>query len=38
MYGVNSIPRTFLLDKSGKIVGMNLRGDQLEQKVKSLLK
>jgi len=38
MYGVNSIPRTFLLDKTGKIVGMNLRGDQLEQKVKSLLK
>lgn len=38
MYGVNSIPRTFLLDKNGKIVAMNLRGEQLEQEVKNLLK
>ena len=38
MYGVNSIPRTFLLDRSGKIIGMNLRGEELAQKVKEALK
>lgn len=36
-YGVNSIPRTFLLDRDGKIRYMNLRGPQLEEKVKELL-
>ncbi|MCP4438595.1 MAG: AhpC/TSA family protein [Aureispira sp.] len=36
-YGVNSIPRTFLLDRDGKIRFMNLRGAQLEAKVKELL-
>jgi thiol-disulfide isomerase/thioredoxin len=36
-YGVNSIPRTFLLDKNGKIVAMNLRGAQLEAAVGKML-
>lgn len=29
-YGVNSIPATYLLDREGKIIGSNLRGDALE--------
>jgi thiol-disulfide isomerase/thioredoxin len=37
-YGVNSIPRTILVDKSGKIAGDNLHGEQLEQKIEELLK
>jgi hypothetical protein len=34
-YGIESIPATFLLDGSGKIVGRDLRGDELEQAVAS---
>ena len=37
-YGFNSIPFTVLVDKNGTIVGKNLRGDALEQKIISLLK
>lgn len=37
VYGVNSIPRTFLLDREGNIRFMNLRGPQLEEKLKELL-
>lgn len=37
-YNVNEIPSTFLLDKSGKIVAINVEGGQLERKVKRLLK
>ena len=37
-YGVNAIPNTFLVDKTGKIVGIDLDGEQLENKVKELLK
>lgn len=33
LYGVKSIPTTFLLDKDGKIIGKNLRGAQLESKL-----
>jgi alkyl hydroperoxide reductase subunit AhpC len=36
MYGVRSIPATFLLDESGKIIGKNLRGAALESKIASL--
>lgn len=36
MYKVESIPMTFLLDKSGKIIAKTLRGDALEQKLKEL--
>ena len=36
MYEVSSIPQTFLLDKEGKIIGKNLRGEALEQKLKEL--
>ena len=32
-YGIKSIPATFLLDGNGKIIGRNLRGEELEQAV-----
>ncbi len=38
LYGVNSIPATFVLDRQGKIVAKNLRGEQLRAKVEELLK
>ncbi len=37
-YGVQAIPATFLLDKEGKIIAKNLRGDALEQKLEEILK
>ncbi len=37
-YGVVSIPTNFLLDKDGVVIATNLRGDDLENKLKSLLK
>lgn len=36
-YGVNMIPRNFLLDKKGRIVATDLRGDKLAEKLKELL-
>jgi len=36
-YGVTMIPSTFLLDSTGKIVAIDLRGDDLKAKVKALL-
>lgn len=38
LYGFNGIPYTVLLDKQGKIIGTNLRGPALEQKLKEVLK
>lgn len=37
IYGVSSIPSTFLLDKEGRIVQRNLRGADLERAVKQLV-
>jgi peroxiredoxin len=37
MYNVSSIPATFLLDASGRIVAKDLRGEELSAKIKSLL-
>ncbi|AQG81347.1 TlpA disulfide reductase family protein [Spirosoma montaniterrae] len=37
-YGVQAIPATFLLDKEGKIIAKNLRGEALEQKLTEILK
>jgi thiol-disulfide isomerase/thioredoxin len=37
IYGVTGIPAQFLLDKEGKIVAKNLRGEQLEQAVEGML-
>jgi peroxiredoxin len=37
-YGVQAIPATFLVDRDGKIVAKNLRGEALEQKLAEVLK
>ena len=37
IYGVRSIPSTFLLDKEGRIVQRDLRGADLEKAVKQLV-
>jgi peroxiredoxin len=37
LYAVNSIPANFLLDETGKIIGKNLRGEDLSKKVTELL-
>jgi hypothetical protein len=37
MYGVNQIPYTVLINGNGEIVGDNLRGKDLVEKIKSLL-
>lgn len=37
LYGVDAIPRAYLLDKDGRIAGVNLRGEALEPAVKRLL-
>ncbi|RXK81895.1 TlpA disulfide reductase family protein [Filimonas effusa] len=36
-YGVNAIPQNFLIDPQGKIVGKNLRGEDLEKKLAEVL-
>lgn len=36
-YGIESIPTTYLVDKDGKIVATNLRGDALEEQLAKLL-
>lgn len=38
LYGVSSIPATFLLDKEGKLIAKGLRGQALENKLAELLK
>ena len=38
LYHVQSIPASFLLDPQGRIVGKNLRGPALEDKLKQVLK
>ena len=37
LYGVNSIPANFLLDKNGIIIAKNLRGEELYNKIKELM-
>jgi len=36
-YGVRAIPAQFILDENGVIVAKNLRGDELEAKIKQML-
>ena len=36
LYGINSIPASFLIDPEGKIASKNLRGEQLLEKLKSI--
>ena len=37
-FGVQAIPATFLIDKEGKIAGVNLRGEDLAGAIEGLLK
>ncbi len=37
LYAVTAIPNSFLLDEDGKIIGKNLRGKNLERKLKALM-
>lgn len=37
LYQVDAIPKTYLLDDKGKIVGINLRGSELEAKLQELM-
>ena len=36
LYGIQAIPQNLLIDPNGKIIGKNLRGEELEQKLKEL--
>lgn len=36
-YGISAIPQNFLIDPTGKIIAKNLRGEDLEKKLKYLL-
>jgi hypothetical protein len=36
MYAVRGIPQNFLIDPNGRIIGKNLRGDDLEAKLEEL--
>ena len=38
LYDVKSIPQNFLIDPNGVVIGKNLRGDDLNQKLASLFK
>ena len=38
LYNISSIPQNFLIDPSGKIIAKNLRGEDLEAKLKEVLK
>jgi hypothetical protein len=37
MYNIKSIPSNFLLDKTGKVIAKNLRGQELINKLKELM-
>ena len=38
LYNVRSFPTTILLDKEGRVIAKNIRSEELEQKLKELLK
>lgn len=37
IYGIKSLPASFLLDKNGKIIATHLRGEALAEKIRTLL-
>jgi peroxiredoxin len=36
LYGIKAIPQNFLIDKEGKIIAINIKGDELNQKLKEI--
>ena len=38
LYGVKAIPANYLIDKDGKIIGHNLRGEKLQEKLSEIFK
>lgn len=36
LYGIRAIPQNFLLDKDGKIIAANIRGEMLDKKLKEI--
>jgi peroxiredoxin len=36
-YGIHAVPTSFLLDKDGKVIAKDLRGEKLEEKLKELM-
>ncbi|MFX5817263.1 hypothetical protein ABTE26_20420, partial [Acinetobacter baumannii] len=38
LYHIESIPQNMLISPDGKIIARNLRGEELEQKLKELIK
>ena len=38
MYGINSVPQNLLIDPKGMIIGKNLRGEDLTEKLSALIK
>ncbi len=38
MYGVSAIPQNFLIDPNGVVIGKNLRGEDLQKKLATILK
>ncbi|WP_158795629.1 TlpA disulfide reductase family protein [Pedobacter sp. L105] len=37
LYGITSIPQNYLIDKEGKIIAVNVKGEALEQKLTEIL-
>ncbi len=37
IYGINGIPDNFLIDRNGVIIGRNLRGDKLDEKLAEIM-
>jgi len=37
LYGIKSVPQNFLLDKNGKVIAQNLRGEELSKKLAEIL-
>jgi len=37
IYGINGIPDNFLISENGEIIGRNLRGDKLNEKLKEIM-
>src|SRR5690606_35006134 len=38
IYGVNLLPSNYLIDENGIIIGRDLRGQELEQRIREIIK